>query len=132
MKTLTWHYAGIVQAGDHDLRLRRGGGSEKLIVGRWVPKEVRVSLGAASVKGAVSIDLEDDGVSLFNGVFPGVPVGDKEGTLDVFRSPVTDDPDGSNVAFYTIEDGSVLTLEVLKAGNGAHALTVELDLEEAD
>src|SRR3990167_515427 len=117
MKTFTWHYAGIVQAGSHDLRLRRGGGSEKLVVGRWVPKEVRVSLGAASSKGAVSIDLEDDGVSLFSDVFPGVPVGDKEGTLDVFRDPVTDDPDGSNVAFYTIEDGSVLTLEVLKAGN---------------
>jgi hypothetical protein len=128
MKTVTWHYAGLLHAGSHNLRERRGGGSLKALAGRYRPVEVRVTLGTASTSGPVSIDLQDDGTSLFSN-FPGLPEGEVDGGADIFTAPPTTDPDGSNVAELELQDPR-LELQVLAAGNGAQALTVELDLEE--
>ena len=118
-KTYTWHYGGLVQAGSHDLKSRRGGAARFRVNRRYKPVEVRLSLGSAPEDTQLIIDINDDGESIFD-VRPSLVKGQDYRRWTTFK-----------IATPTrIEDGSFLTLDIDETAGGAAALTVELDLEE--
>ena len=120
MKTLTWHYGGLVHAGAHDVRDRRGGGAAFRVSAGYYPVEVRLMLDGASKNGPVVVDVKDDGVSLFT-ASPQLDAGATYRTSKTFIE----------TGRVKVEKDSVLTMDVTSAGSSATALTVELDLEEA-
>lgn len=120
--TLTWYYAGLVQAGAHDLRQRRGGAVVHTLDADYHPVAVRVSLGSPSVSKPVIVDIKDDGVSIFRDN-PGLP-----------RDVLENEFDGgifAEVDLVRLSEGSLITLDIDQTGVGAQALKVELDLELA-
>ena len=119
MKTITWHYGGLVQAGSHDLKTRRGGAARFRVNKRYKPVEVRLSLASAPKADSLIIDINDDGVSLFD-VRPSLVNGQDYRRWTTF----------SETGPTRIEDGSFLTLDIDETAAGAAALTVELDLVE--
>lgn len=121
MRTLTFHYGGLIHAGAHDVRQRRGGAISFKLERDYKPIAHRVSLSQPVVgRGeAVIVDINDDGVSIL-AARPAL------GPDQTFVS-------GSSYAAVGLQrlvKGSVMTLDIDQTGPGASALTVELDLEE--
>lgn len=129
MRTLIWHYAGIVQAGAHDLRQRRGGARGYILDRDYEPVEVRLYLDQVSEVGEVVVDINDDDVSIFK---------DTRSSVESYTAnPQLDRGAHSKVQthFYDLgkpklSKGSVITLDVDRTAPGARSLTVELDLQE--
>jgi hypothetical protein len=121
MRTLVWHYGGLVHAGTHDLRQRRGGATAYRLPERSYPLEVRASLGVAPNGGDVVFDINDDGVSIFDAK-PQVDRGTTSKVHENFK----------DLGRAYMEKGSVLTLDIDSTAAAASALTVELDIEEDD
>ena len=129
MKTLVWHYAGILQAGAHDLRQRRGGARGYILDRDYEPVEIRLYLDNASSVGEVVVDINDDDVSIFKDV--------RSSIESYTANPQVDRGTRSKVQkhFYDLgkpklAKGSVITLDVDQTAPGARSLTVELDLED--
>lgn len=121
MKTVVWHYGGLLHAGSHDVRDRRGGGTAFRLSAEYYPVEVRLYVDRVPLGSAVVVDINDDGTSLFS-----------------YRPQVDQDTNYKRQTVFNeagrakIAKNSVLTMDVDQVGSryGGSGLTVELDLEE--
>ena len=123
IKTISWFVGGYVQATPHDGADRFGAARSFIMDGDYFPRAVRMYLDTAPFDQAVILDLQDDGVSLFQvPQYPQVDKGIRFKDHDHFTSS----------GEVKIAKDSVLTLEIRQTSSEARNLTVELDLEEIE
>lgn len=122
MRTVTWHFGGLLHSGSHDLRDRRGGGAAFRLSQDYYPAEVRLYVDRVPLGSAVVVDINDDGVSIFDNR----PQVDKDTNYKRHRT-------FKDLGREKIDKDSVLTMDVDQVGSSypGSGLTVELDLEEA-
>jgi hypothetical protein len=118
-RILTWHIPGPVAsvAGLVEPGTKVNVGAEFVADCDYVPVRVLVLVQTMPVSGLLTVDVNDDGVSIFDFV-PSLGAGHTQREADLFL----DDP--------TIEEGSVITLDIDAVPVGATDLTVHLELRE--
>lgn len=122
MKTLLWHVAGALETGTHESLRQRGGRRRFILTDDYFPVEARLSCLTAPTGSGVQVDINDDGVSIFDTAPQITP----DVTDRIFRS-------FKAAGRQRIDHNSILTIDIDTVGNKfpGDSLTVELDLVEA-